>query len=138
MDICIFTGRATKDPVVRTNGDSQIASFSLAVDTGYGDNKKANFFNMVAFGKTADSIDKYVRQGTKLIVYSEAQQNVWTDKDGKKRYDVNFIVRQWEFAESKRDGSQNGQGTADRQASGAATDGFINVADGISEELPFA
>ena len=151
MDICIFVGRATKDPVIRqTASGTTTASFALAVDTGYGDNKKANFLNMVAFGKTAESIDRFVRQGTRIIVQSEAQQNVWDDKEGKKHYDVNFLIRSWEFAESKKDGVSDGgsyssqgasqaSGTASQPAASAVSAGFVNIPDGIDdEELPFA
>ena len=123
MDLCIFTGRATKEPTIRTNGETKIASFSLAVDTGFGDNRKANFFNMVAFGRAADSVDKHIRQGTKIIVQCQAQQNVWTDKDGQKHYDVNFVIQSWEFAESRKvgDGQDGANGAGSYSGQGGAT-----------------
>lgn len=150
MDLCIFTGRATKDPVIRQGNNGIIASFAMAVDTGFGDNRKANFFNMVAFGKAAESVDRFIRQGTKIIVQSEAQQNVWEDKDGQKHYDVNFIIRSWEFAESKKADSDGGQGSQSNQAARptqqaktqtppADDNGFVNIPDSIdADDVPFA
>lgn len=100
MNICVFIGRMTKDPEVRQsqNGKS-VASFSIALDTGYGENKKANFFNCVAFGNNADNIGKFFHKGDKIALECEAQQNVW-EKDGVKQYSINFIVNRWEFTES--------------------------------------
>lgn len=142
MDLCIFVGRATRDPKIRQASNGDVANFTLAVDTGYGDYRKANFFEMVGFGRVAESIDKYIRQGTKIIVQSQAQQNVWTDKDGQKHYDVNFVIQSWEFAESKRTADDDGQQAAPRQAASTEkpdADGFVNVPDSIEEEdLPFA
>lgn len=162
MNICIFVGRATKDPVVRTNANgTAVASFSLAVDTGYGENRKANFFNLVAFGKAAESIDKLIRQGTKIIVQTEAQQNVWEDKEGQKHYDINFVIRSWEFAESKKTtdgqgstlnadgysgqsgssgaGSYSGQaGRTTAKTEVTADPDFMNIDDDAEEDIPFS
>ena len=150
MNICIFVGRATKDPVVRTNANgTAVASFSLAVDTGYGENRKANFFSLVAFGKVAESIDKLIRQGTKIIVQTEAQQNVWEDKEGQKHYDINFIIRSWEFAESKKttdgQGGSSGAGSYSGQAGRTtaktevtADPDFMNIDDDAEEDIPFS
>ena len=104
MNKCYFTGRTTKDVEVRyTAGEKQttVGKFSLAVDTGYGDNKKANFFNMTAWGKTAEAMEKNVRKGTKIVVECEANQNSYTDKNGNKVNTIDFRVISWEFAESK-------------------------------------
>jgi single-strand DNA-binding protein len=141
MDKCFFIGRVVRDPKIGANGDNQYASFSLAVDTGYGDNKKAHFFNFVVFGKSVDAFDRYVRQGTKLAIESEARQNVWTDKDGNKRYDVNFVVMSWEFA-----GGKSGENTQEDKASTAPSPdqaeakpdtSFIAVPEGVEESLPW-
>ena len=81
-------GRITRDPEVRycngENGQMAIANFSLAVDSGFGKNKKANFFNMVAFGKVAETVEKYLRKGTKILAECEASQNQYTKQDGTK------------------------------------------------------
>ena len=116
MNKCYFTGRTTKDVEVRyTAGEKQTAvgKFSLAVDTGYGDNKKANFFNMTAWGKTAEAMEKNVRKGTKIVVECEANQNSYTDKNRNKVNAIDFRVISWEFAESKPSQQSMQQSAAD-------------------------
>ena len=96
MNKCYFTGRTTKDVEVRyTAGEKQTAvgKFSLAVDTGYGDNKKANFFNMTAWGKTAEAMEKNVRKGMKIVVECEANQNSYTDKNGNKVNIPSYLIK---------------------------------------------
>ena len=140
MNLCILLGRTTKDPSIRMTADgSQVASFTLAVDTGFGEKKKSNFFEMVAFGKAADSIGRMIRQGTKIIVQSQAQQNVWTDKEGRKHYDVNFVVQSWEFAESKRSGdAPAAPGATTAPTPTTSSDGFMDIPASINEDIPFA
>jgi single-strand DNA-binding protein len=129
MNLCIFTGRTTKDIELRHTKDGMaVAAFSLAVDTGYGDNKKTSFFNMTAFKASAESLEKYVKKGTKIIVQCEATQNSYTDREGNKRTSVDFIVRNWEFAESKN---------TQTNTPATSSDGFMNIANGVDEELPF-
>lgn len=131
MNLCIFTGRTTKDIEIRyTNDRTAVGTFSLAVDTGYGDNKKTSFFNCVAFKATAESMEKYVKKGTKIFVQAEAQQSEYQDRDGNKRTSINFVVRNWEFAESKGSTEQ----TKPAPTNGG---GWMDIPDGISEELPF-
>ena len=136
MNKCYFTGRTTKDVEVRyTAGEKQTAvgKFSLAVDTGYGDNKKANFFNMTAWGKTAEAMEKNVRKGTKIVVECEANQNSYTDKNGNKVYYTEFVADAHEFCESK--GNNNNSGG--QQEPPVDNDGFMQIPDGVAEELPF-
>lgn len=128
MDKCIFTGRLAREVEVRQTGSGKsVANFTLAVDTGYGDNKKANFFNIVAFEKTAELIAAYFHKGDAICLETEAQQNSWTDKDGNKRYEVNFIVRSWEFCGSKAN--------KEEQKDDSANPFAVNMP--IEEELPF-
>ena len=133
MNKCYFTGRTTKDVEVRyTAGEKKTAvgKFSLAVDTGYGDNKKANFFNMTAWGKTAEAMEKNVRKGTKIVVECEANQNSYTDKNGNKVNAIDFRVISWEFAESKSSQQSAPKPMPDN-------DGFMNIPDNIDEDNPF-
>ena len=135
MNICIFTGRTTKDIELRyTQDNTAVGTFSLAVDTGYGDRKKTSFFNCVAFKNSAESMEKNVKKGTKIVVQSEAQQNEYTDRNGNKRSDVNFIVRSWEFAESKE---RSGYTQPTPQPAPTDSDGFMDIPAGIEEELPW-
>lgn len=130
MNKCYFTSRTTKDLELRyTTNNTAVAKGSIAVDTGYGDNKQTNFFNITAWGKTAESMEKLVKKGTKIILECEARQNTYTDKNGNKVNAVDFTVLSWEFAESKREQSE--QPAASPHGSG---DGFMNADLG---DLPF-
>lgn len=149
MNRCYFTGRTTRDIEIRyTQGENSTAvgRFSLAVETGYKDKKRTDFFNMTAWGKTAETMEKYVPKGTKIIVECEARQNNYTDRNGNKVNTVDFSVLNFEFAESKNASQQNnGYGNNQMSASpnnspeymNDSGDGFMNIPDGIDEQLPF-
>lgn len=146
MNKVILMGRLTRDPEVRySQGDAStaIARFSLAVDRRFkrdGDDQTADFINCVAFGRTAEFMERYARKGTKFVVEGRIQTGSYTNKDGQKVYTTDVVVENIEFAESKASGENNNGGyvPADRPSpSGAAGDGFMNIPDGIDEELPF-
>ena len=129
MDKCVFMGRLASEVEVRTTqAGKSVASFRLAVNTGYKDNKKANFFSIVAFDKTAELIAAYFHKGDMICLETEAQQNNWTDKEGKKREDVSFIVRSWEFCGNKQETPPSEAGPQ------ADENPFISL---VQEELPF-
>lgn len=140
MNKVIFMGRITRDPEVRysngANGQMAIANFSLAVDSGFGKNKKANFFYMVAFGKVAETVEKYLRKGTKILAECEASQNQYTKQDGTKVNTVQFIMREFEFSESKNSNQQSAN-TQEPPVAMTDSDGFMDIPDNIDEELPF-
>lgn len=132
MNKTIFLCRTTKDVELRyTQGDNSMAigRFSIAVDSGYGDKKKTNFFNCTAFGKQAETLEKFVKKGTKVFLECEANQNQYTDKNGNKVNTVDFIVKSFEFCESR-----NASNSAPTQSS---NDEFMQIPDGIENELPF-
>ena len=134
---CYMTGRTTKDVEMRytqSNEPLAIASFSFAVDDGYGEKKKTSFFNCVAFGKLAERFEKYVFKGTKLLLVCKPQQEQYTNKDGLKVNTVKFIVEDFEFCESKA--SQGGEGKTEKPQP-APDNGFMSIPDGIENELPF-
>lgn len=136
MNKCYFTGRTTKDIEIRyTQGESQteVGRFSLAVESGYKEKKRTDFFNMTAWGKTAETMEKYVPKGTKIIVECEARQNNYTDRNGNKVNTVDFTVLSFEFSESKN----ASQSERPQQQTHADSDGFMNIPDGIDGELPF-
>lgn len=135
MNECIFTGRTTKDiEVKQTKNGKSYARFSLANETGYGDNKKSHFFSCIAWEKTAESLKNYVPKGTKILVSCEANQNSYTDKNENKVETIDFRVLAWEFAQSK----PNNQPTSNQPAGdGKPTEDFIHIPDDIGEELPF-
>ena len=144
MNKVILMGRLTRDAEVRySQGDSStaVARFSLAVDRRFkrdGDDQTADFINCVAFGRTGEFMERFGRKGTKFLVEGRIQTGSYTNKDGQRVYTTDVVVEQVEFAESKSSGDNSGYVPADRPSpSGAAGDGFMNIPDGIDEELPF-
>jgi len=152
MNKVILMGRLTRDPDVRyTQGENPmaIARYTLAVDRrfsrrGQGDDgqQTADFIGCVAFGKSGEFAEKYLHKGTKLCVTGRIQTGSYTNKDGVKVYTTDVVVEDQEFAESKNSAGQssyNGSGSADSASERpvAAADGFMNIPDGIDEELPF-
>ena len=145
MNKVILMGRLTRDAEVRySQGDAStaVARFSLAVDRRFkrdGDEQTADFINCVAFGRTGEFFERFGRKGTKFLVEGRIQTGSYTNKDGQRVYTTDVVVENVEFAESKSSSESNGGYVpADRPSpSGAAGDGFMNIPDGIDEELPF-
>lgn len=145
MNKIILMGRLTRDPEVRySQGASQtaIARFSLAVDRKWKreGEPEADFFNCTVFGKQAEFVEKYLRQGIKIVVTGRAQNDNYTNKQGEKVYSVQIIVEEIEFAESKNASAGNAGGYTEgtRPAPDAAAgDGFMSIPNGAEEELPF-
>lgn len=135
MNKVILMGRLTRDADMRVSGELNIAKFSLAVDRRYqkGGEKETDFFNCTAFGKQAEFVDKYLKQGTKVLVTGRVQNDNYTNKEGQKVYSVQIIVEEIEFAESKNAESK----PADKPAEDNGEGGWMNIPDGIDEELPF-
>ena len=144
MNKVILMGRLTRDAEVRySQGDSQsaVARFTLAVDRRFkreNDPQTADFINCVAFGKTAEFLERFGRKGTKFAIEGRIQTGSYTHKDGQKVYATDVVVGNVEFAESKSSsGSDGGFVPADRPSPSQASDGFMNIPGGIDEELPF-
>lgn len=138
MNKCMLMGRLTRDPEVRMSGDTAVARFSLAVDRRFKKDgeQTADFINCVAFGKTAEFIEKYGRKGTKFVVEGRIQTGSYTNKDGQKVYTTDVVVEQVEFAESKNSSGEGG--ATETSNNSVSTDtSFMNISDGIDEELPF-
>lgn len=140
MNKVILMGRLTRDPEVRySQGDTPtaIARYTLAVDRRVRkDNEaSADFIGCVAFGKSAEFAEKYLRKGTKLVITGRIQTGSYTNKDGQKVYTTDVVVEDQEFAESKAVASGNQEGGSRPAASSG--DGFMNIPDGMEEELPF-
>ncbi len=143
MNKVILMGRLTRDPEVRYSaGDNAmaVARFSLAVDrrrrANGSDEQTADFINCVSFGRQAEFAEKYLRKGTKLLVTGRIQTGSYTNKDGVKVYTTDVVVEEQEFAESKGS-SENSGFTPSAPMPQSAGDGFMNIPDGIDEELPF-
>ena len=138
MNKVILMGRLTRDPEVRyTQGDNAmaIARYSLAVDRRFKRDGEpdADFINCVAFGKSGEFAEKYFRKGTKIAVVGRIQTGSYTNKDGQKVYTTDVVVEEQEFAESKNSSSSDNNQSAPTNKN---TD-FMNIPDGIDEELPF-
>ena len=150
MNKVILMGRLTRDPEVRySQGASQtaVARFSVAVDRRFKREGEpdADFFNCTSFGKQAEFVERYLRKGTKVVLSGRVQNENYTNKDGQMVYSVRIMVDEIEFAESKSasaGGSDGGYGNGgfggqNFQTPSGAGDGFMNIPDGIDEELPF-
>ena len=144
MNKVILMGRLTRDPDIRySTGESAtaVARYTLAVDRRFrrDGEQTADFIGCVAFGRNAEFAEKYLHQGTKIVAVGRIQTGSYTNKDGQKVYTTDVIVEQIEFAESKAsNGTDGGFVPSDRPSpSQAAGDGFMNIPDGIDEELPF-
>ncbi|MDY2790064.1 MAG: single-stranded DNA-binding protein [Lachnospiraceae bacterium] len=146
MNKVILMGRLTRDPEIRySQGASQTAvgRFSLAVDRRFKREGQpdADFFNCTTFGKQSEFVEKYLHQGTKVVVTGRIQNDNYTNSNGEKVYSVQVIVEEIEFAESKNASqSYNGGAPAGGGApapSAASGDGFINIESGVEETLPF-
>lgn len=136
MNRCIHTGRLTRDSEIKfsSDGNTKIARNSLAVDRGKdkdGNDRGADFINLVAFGKRADFFEKFATKGRKFLVESHVQTGSYKDKDGKTIYTTDFVVDNIEFADSKP------EGTVAAAVQQAQDDDFMNIPDDIDEELPF-
>lgn len=138
-------GRLTRDPDIRwTQGPEQkcVARFTLAVDRrmkkqeGQQEQQTADFPACVAFGKTAEFIEKYVQKGTKLVLSGRIRTGSYTDRDGNKVYTTDVIADNVEFAESKKTQESGENGSGQKQT--AMDDGFMNIPNGVDDEgLPF-
>ena len=153
MNRVILMGRLTRDPEVRySQGERSmaIARYTLAVDRRGrrgqdGNDQTADFINCVAFDRAGEFAEKYFRQGLKIIVSGRIQTGSYTNRDGQKVYTTEVVVEEQEFAESKAASDnyaashpQTSAPAPSMPAPGAASaDGFMNIPDGIDEELPF-
>ena len=136
MNKVILMGRLTRDPEIRySQGENAtaIARFSLAIDRKYKREGEptADFINCVAFGKTAEIIEKYCRQGIKLVVEGRWQTGSYTNRDGVNVYTNDCVVENLEFAESKA--SSENSTKPETQSNE-----WANIPDGVEDEgLPF-
>lgn len=139
MNKVILIGRLTREPEVRySQGQKPIATarYTLAVDRRFRQEgqQTADFISCVAFGSNGEFAEKYLKQGTKIAVTGRIQTGSYTNRDGQKVYTTDVVVEEHEFVESKQSGNGQQQRTAPAPV---GNDGFMNIPDGIDEELPF-
>ena len=136
-------GRLTRDPEVRySQGANQtaVARFSIAVDRRFKREGEpdADFFSCTCFGKQAEFVERYLHKGVKVLLAGRIQNDNYTNKDGQMVYGIRIMVDEIEFAESKNAQANNAEFAPEMPAPNAsAGDGFMNIPDGIDEELPF-
>lgn len=158
MNKVILMGRLTRDPDIRySTGESAtaVARYTLAVDRRFrrDSDQTADFIGCVAFGRNAEFAEKYLRQGTKIVAVGRIQTGSYTNRDGQRVYTTDVVVEEQEFAESKA-ASENSRSSYNNNSYGGnnsyqsapapssapkmtSADGFMNIPDGIEEELPF-
>ena len=148
MNKVILMGRLTRDPEVRySQGENStaIARYTLAVDRRFNRNNSdgatADFISCVAFGRSGEFAEKYLRKGTKIALTGRIQTGSYVNRDGVKVYTTEVVVEDQEFAESKNAAAGNSDRgysmPVSRPEPSAPGDGFMNIPDGIDEELPF-
>ena len=143
MNKVILMGRLTRNPDIRCSAgerDMTIARYTVAVDRRYkreGD-VTADFISCVAFGRSAEFAEKYFRQGLKVVITGRIQTGSYTNRDGNKVYTTDVVVEDQEFAESKAAAGQGENGRSEQKPEPQVdADGFMNIPDGIEEELLF-
>ena len=134
MNKVIQIGCLTRDPDVRYSQAAEpmaVAKFSIAVNRKFKreGEPEADFFNVTAFGKLGQFVEKYLKKGTKIALTGKLQNNNYTDKNGVKRYEVQIIAEEIEFAGAKKEESG--------RAPEADNDGFVAIPDDIASDLPF-
>ena len=141
MNKVILMGRLTRDPEVRySQGENRmaVARYTLAVDrrARRDGEQSADFISCVAFGKAGEWAEKWLRKGIKIAITGRIQTGSYTNREGQKAYTTDVVIEEQEFAESRAASEGNSQ-NQQRQQEQSAGDGFMNIPDGIDEELPF-
>lgn len=141
MNKVVLMGRLTRDPEVRySQGEKAVAvgRYTLAVDRRFKreNEQGADFIPCVVFGKSAEFVERYFRQGLRVSISGRIQTGSYTNKDGIKVYTTEVVVEEQEFAESRAE-SQRNVGNPNMTPNVDAGDGFMNIPEGIDEELPF-
>ena len=148
MNKIILMGRLTAEPDLKYSSKDTsmaIARYTLAVDrrgrrNGGDSQQSADFISCVAFGRQGEFAEKYLKQGTKIAVTGRIQTGSYTNKDGQKVYTTDVVIDEQEFAESKgaASGSQGGyEPQAAPSPEDASAEGFMNIPEGIENDLPF-
>lgn len=138
MNKVILMGNLTRDPEIRyTQGEKTmaIARFSLAINRRFSRDGETNvdFFNCTAFGRQAEFVEKYFRQGSRMLLVGRIQNDNYTNKNGEKVYSVQIMADEIEFAERKQAGGNNNDEPTQKQDD----DDFMEIPENIESELPF-
>ena len=140
LNTSIVQGRLGKDIELRySTGEkaTAIGRFSLGVTRNYkapNGSYETDWISCVAFGKTAENMDKFFHKGDMVIVSGRLQTGSYTNKEGAKVYTTDLVVNEFQFCGGKREQSDHSSNSASQES----TDGFMNIPDGVEEELPFS
>lgn len=137
MNKVIEIGRLTKDAELKfTPGKgTAVSQFSIAVDDGFGDNKKTFFFNVVLWGKNAESLSRYLVKGTQVAVLGKLQSRSYDAKDGTKRYVTEIVADMYggiQLLGSKNNSNQDNQGSNNFENQNQDAFGSGNFEDDIT------
>lgn len=140
----ILTGRITKNLELKQAGQTQVTNFSLAVDNPF-KRDDTSFFDIAAFGKTAQLLTDYCGKGSKILIEGNLKQDRFQDKEGNNRSVVRVIANRIEFLDSKGSKQQNNQpkqqqGQAQRNTNVANNNPFANSNPNLDiddSSLPF-
>ncbi len=100
----ILMGRLVRDPELRHTGSgTPVCSFSIAINSGSGENQTTDYINCVAWNKTAEFVSKYFDKGKMIAVIGKIQTRSWEGQDGKKNYATEVVVNEVSFCESKKE-----------------------------------
>ena len=146
MNKVILMGNLTRDPEVRySQGENSlaIARFGIAVNRRFPRQGEpdVDFFNCTAFGRQAEFVEKYFKQGSRMLLTGRIQNDNYTNRNGERVYSVQVIVEEVEFAERKSTADANASAAQSYggapQPTAAANDDFMNIPDGLEDGLPF-
>ena len=141
MNKVILIGRFVRDPEIRyTSNDKCCANFSIAVDRKYKQEgqQDADFPRVIAWGKTAEFIEKYSRQGMKIVIEGRIQTGKYTNKEGQTVYTTDVVAESVEFAESKSAASNGNNSKPAESKPKIDEDGWMSIPDDVDDEgLPF-
>lgn len=132
MNLVALVGNLVRDPEVTVRNDKTITRFAVACTRKFKNadgNYEADFINCVAFGKTAEFVEKYFTKGKKIALTGEIRNNNYTKDNGEKVYSYDIVVNEVEFVLPK---------SADSSSTPSnGSDGFMNIPDGAEDNLPF-
>lgn len=146
MNKVILLGRLARDPETRyggVNDSMEVCRYTLAVDRKFKKDGEAtaDFINCISFGKTAEFAEKYFTKGLRVAVSGRIQTGSYTNRDGQKIYTTDVVVEEHEIAQSRSEASNQKESNMQPEISPYGEDkdnGFMNVPDGIDDELPFS
>ena len=108
MNKVMLIGNLTRDPEFMTSASGvNVCKFAIAINSGFGDNSRTDYFNIVTWRNYAESCNKYLKKGSKVGIIGSLQNNDYTDKDGIKRHNVIVSASEVEFLNSKTASESN-------------------------------